>query len=99
MLPIILLILIASVVLALNIKATWLLNRNAYYDANQKIFQLALIWLVPILGAVLVWSLTADAPQGRFTTDLSDHVGYDDGKIRSDSAAFDIGGGDAGGSD
>lgn len=97
--PILLLILIASIVLALDIKATWLLNRSSYYDANQKMLQLALIWLVPVVGAILVWSLTANTPKRRFTTDLRDHTGNDDGWIRSDSSASDIGGGDAGGSD
>jgi hypothetical protein len=97
--PILLLILIASIVLALDIKATRLLNRSSYYDANQKMLQFALIWLVPVLGAILVWSLTTDTPKRRFTTDLRDHAGYDDGWIRSDSSASDIGGGDAGGSD
>lgn len=97
--PILLLILIASIVLALDIKATWLLSRSSYFDANQKILQLVLIWLVPVLGAVLVWTLTANIPKRRFTTDLRDHAGNDDGWIRPDSSASDIGGGDVGGSD
>lgn len=97
--PMLLLVLIASIVFALNIKATWLLSRSAYFDAKQKLLQLALIWLVPVLGAVLVWSLTSDTPKRRLTTDLRDQAGNDDGWIRSDSCASEIGGGDAGGSD
>lgn len=97
--PILLLILIASIVLALNIKATLLLNGSSHYDANQKVLQLALIWLVPVLGATLVWTLIANSPKRRVTTDLRDHAGNDDGRIRHDSSASDIGGGDAGGSD
>lgn len=97
--PITLLILIAFIVLILDIKASLLLNRSSYYDANQKILQLALIWLVPVLGALLVWALTANTPKRRFTTDLKDAAGNDDGWIRHDSPASDIGGGDAGGSD
>lgn len=97
--PILLLILIAFIVLALDIKATLLLNRSVYYDANQKMLQLALIWLVPFFGAILVWSLTANTPKRRFTTDLRDQAGNDDGWIRHDTSASDIGGGDAGGSD
>lgn len=97
--PILLLILVASIVLALNIKATLLLNGSTYYAANQKMLQLVLIWLVPVLGAILVWSLTANTPKRRFTTDLRNHAGNDDGWIRPDSSASDIAGGDASGGD
>lgn len=96
---ILLLTLIVSIGLALDIKATLLLNRSSYYDANQKMLQLALIWLVPVFGAILVWSLTAEPPKRRLTTDLRDYAGSDDGGIRSDSSAADMGGGDAGGND
>lgn len=95
--PVALLVLIAFVILVLNIKATLLLTHSSYYGATQKALQLALVWLVPVLGAALVWSLVIDTPRGRFTTDLRDYSGNDDGYIRSDSSASDIEGGDAGG--
>ena len=97
--PITLLILIAFIVLILDIKASLLLNRSSYYDANQKILQLALIWLVPVVGALLVWALTANTPKRRFTNALKDAAGNDDGWIRHESPVSNIGGGDAGGSD
>lgn len=97
--PLALLVLIALVILALNIKATLLLTHSSYYDAKQKVLQLALVWLVPVLGAILVWSLATDTPRGRFTTDLRNYSGNDDGYIRSDSSASEIEGGDAGGSE
>ncbi len=92
---IVLLILVATI-MALNIKATWVLARSSYYDKRQKLFQLALIWLFPVLGAILVWSLAADCSGERINSDLSDRIGNDDGNVLFDNYSSD-GGGDGGG--
>jgi hypothetical protein len=94
-LNIVLLILVA-IILALNVNATWVLVRASYYDTRQKLFQLVLIWLIPILGAILVWSLATDSSGKRATTDLTDGSGSDDGDIRLDNYSSE-GGGDGGG--
>jgi uncharacterized membrane protein YgcG len=83
--------------MALNAKATLVLSRSPYYGAKQKLFQLVLVWLLPIVGAVLVWSLATDTKSQRFTTDLQDRGGFDDGHMRFDDSSFDGGGGDGGG--
>lgn len=88
-----------AIVAAINVKATLVLARSSYYDPKQKLFQLALVWLLPIVGAVLVWSLATDTKTERVTTDLQDRVGNDDGHIRLDNSSFEGGSGEAGGGD
>ena len=90
----IVLLILVAIILVLNVKATWVLVRSTYYDAKQKLFQLALVWLIPILGAVLVWSLATDSSGKRVATDLSGGSASDDGDIRLDSYSSEGGGGD-----
>lgn len=92
----IVLLILVAIILALNVRATWVSVRSSYYDKKQKLFQLALVWLVPVLGAILVWSLAADSSGERITTDLSDRLGNDDGNIRQDNYSSE-GGGEGGG--
>lgn len=84
-------------VVAINVKATFVLAHSTCYDLNQKIFQLAIVWLVPGVGALLVWSLATDPKVKQSTTDLQECSGYDDGYIRHEHASFDVGidGGDS----
>ena len=93
------LFILVAVLTALNIKTTLVLARCAYYDTKQKLFQLALVWLLPVVGAILVWSLATDAPCKRVSTDLNDRGGNDDGHIRLDSSAFEGITGEAGDGD
>jgi hypothetical protein len=93
----IVLLILVAIILVLNVKATWVLVRSSYYDAKQKLFQLALVWLLPVLGAILVWSLATDSSSKRNTTDLSDRFGNDDGNIRLDNYSSE--GGSNGGGD
>ena len=92
-------LILLALVAALNVKATLDLARSSYYSPKQKLFQLALVWLIPIVGAVLVWSLAVDSKTERVTTDLKDRGGNDDGHIRLENSSFEGGGGDAGGGD
>lgn len=85
-------------VVAINLKATHVLARSSYYSQKQKIIQLVLVWGLPVIGAILVWSLAAETTSTQITTDLQDHAGYDDGHISLGDASFDGGGdGDGGG--
>ena len=52
-------VLVALVIFGYQIHVTVKLARSEYYDGKQKIAQLALIWILPILGATVVhWFLT-----------------------------------------
>ena len=89
----IVLLILVAVILVVNVKATWILVRSSYYDARQKLFQLVLVWLIPILGAILVWSLATDSAGKRVTTDLSDRFGNsNDGDVRLDNYSSEGGG-------
>ena len=51
---IIALIAIAVVVLALNVMVSFSLAKNTSYERFQKIAQYALVWLLPLIGALVV---------------------------------------------
>lgn len=95
-----------AVVLAviLNICATFVLVLSARYDTQQKWWQMGIIWLLPVIGAILVWSLARDATGERVTTDFRNRAGFDDGDLREENYSSGGGGsaessGDGGGSD
>ena len=79
------------VVVAINVKATFVLAHSTYYGPKQKLVQLAIVWLIPVVGAALVWSLATDMKVKQSTTDLQERSGYDDGYIRHEHATFDVG--------
>jgi len=87
---------LAVLAVGLNVFATSKVATSSHYEIGQKWSQVALIWLLPIVGAILAWSLTKDSPPQLHTTDLRDYGGAGD-HDRNDSAAADIGGGDGGG--
>lgn len=89
---------------ALNAFATLSLYRSPLYDARQKWPQLFLIWLLPVLGAVLVIQFSKEHRPGGRTGDYSADCGIDSSGLGSysigDCAAGDGGGGgDCGGGD
>lgn len=51
----------ALILLALNIKASLVLKRAACYERKQKQLQLVLVWLLPVAGGILVWTLAAQS--------------------------------------
>lgn len=75
------LILLVLLLVALNSYATYALVHSLRYDRRQKLLQFLLVWFVPIVGALLVWSLARDKHTGRVTTDLTDRAGLDGHKI------------------
>jgi hypothetical protein len=56
---------IALLVLALafQIWVTWRLRRSTIYDRSQKTAQAKLIWLVPVVGAAIVFSVMVSEEQ------------------------------------
>jgi len=93
-----LVIAVAALLVTLNVVATVIVGRSPRYELRQKWLQMALIWLVPAVGALLAWSLARDTPSARLTTDLADRLGHGDGGSHVyDTAISDVGGGDGGG--
>lgn len=43
-----------SIPLWLNVKATLAVRRDSLSDSSQKVIQLLLVWLIPLIGAVVV---------------------------------------------
>lgn len=84
------LILLTVLLVGLNYAATYVLVRSQRYERRQKLFQALLVWFVPIVGALLVWSLARDTNAGQVTTDLTDIGGLDGYKIQ-DGVGEDIG--------
>ncbi|RYG06756.1 MAG: hypothetical protein EON92_19620, partial [Burkholderiales bacterium] len=64
----VLIALIASAFLVLHLKATIAVLRDDASGKGQKVGQLAFVWLVPILGAVVVLAVhrAAEAPSRRY---------------------------------
>lgn len=52
---------LALLLLALNLKASFILSRAACYERRQKVIQYFLVWLVPIAGGILVWALASQS--------------------------------------
>lgn len=73
--------LLVVLLVAFNSSATYALVRSQRYDGRQKLLQVLLVWFVPIVGALLVWSLVRDTHTDRVTTDLADRAGLDGYKI------------------
>lgn len=74
-----------AVLLLLNFGSSLALARSSRYDRKQKWLQFVLIWLLPIVGALLVWALAKDRPGERLTTDPRNCDGNGDGHIWLDS--------------
>ena len=94
------LLVIPVALIVFNVLASIVLFATPRYDKSQKRLQLAIIWLLPAVGAILVWSLARDTASPRTTIDFRNYNGIDDGDIRLDSYSSSDGSiGDSGGSD
>ena len=40
--------------------------RNSFYERNQKIAHLMMIWLIPILGALIIWRFVSEVEPNSF---------------------------------
>ena len=78
-------------VLALNVRASLLVARDALSERSKKVMQLALVWLLPILGAILTLAIhrSSEKPSHRYSRapDAGDEVaqGGRSQKILSDA--------------
>lgn len=61
---------IAIALLGLNVKATLQISRDTLSTSSQRLWQFALVWLVPILGAVVTLAVhrTVEEPSRRYRT-------------------------------
>jgi hypothetical protein len=82
-------LLVLALLLALDVWATRLVVRDELSERGQKVFQLLLVWLLPVIGAVIVLGVhrkEEKAPLGyREPPDPGDDVGASGrgvGKIR-----------------
>jgi hypothetical protein len=80
----VLLLLVLAVIVSLNVAATIAVWRDEYSERRQKILQIALVWLVPLFGALLVLGVhrKAEKPSGAYQTN-GDRLGDDFGQMRS----------------
>lgn len=53
-------LIILSLFVAFQVWVTWQVWRNEYFARSEKAAQTRLIWLLPLLGAVLVYSMLTD---------------------------------------
>lgn len=74
---------------------SWQVYRSGYYTGNQRVLQLAIIWLVPLVGAVICHFVVSEANSTRAAIGGS---GRNDGIGDGYSDGHDHGsGGDGGG--
>lgn len=89
-------VLVASLIVGLigmNVAASFKVHASSFYEKNQKSIQHVLIWLVPVLGAILCYGLARqdDGPHtGKYPEDASL---YDDGNVGIENANVDYFGG------
>ena len=55
-------------VLALNVRASVVIARDALSERSQKVWQLALVWMLPIVGAILTLAIhrPSEKPSRRY---------------------------------
>jgi hypothetical protein len=75
-----------AIVLAWNIVATRRVAVSSYYTQDKKLAQYLIIWLLPVIGATLAYSLTKEEKTERVATDLTTTIEQGDATIRLDSA-------------
>jgi hypothetical protein len=70
-----------ALLVTVNVAVSVSLVRAPSYERSQKLLQLLLIWCVPVLGAIFVWSFLRGSASERVTTDLANRddgaIGYD----------------------
>lgn len=82
-LNIILSLLVLALIVFLNVWATLAVMRDEFSEPLQKVFQITLIWIIPILGALLVLGVhrKEEKPSRTYRSD-HDRVGDDFGTQR-----------------
>ena len=97
------LMVLVGIGLVLNVWVTFLAIRSQLFENKQKWLQVLMIWLLPIVGALLVWHFARDTLPRKSTYGLNGHESMNDGDIRLENYSSDIfvghDGGDSGGGD
>ena len=84
-----------TILVGINVFVSAMVWRSGLFTRSQKLMQSCVIWLIPILGPALTWSVLRGAETERLTTDLADRRGSpvaDGEDIRLDTDAADVGG-------
>lgn len=82
-----------TLILSANVLVTVRVRKCDYYDPRQKHFQYGLIWLIPVLGALVCYLFVQDSSgtySGKYGEDNSL---YDDGNVGIENANIDYFGG------
>lgn len=79
--------------IGMNIAATLKVHASSFYERNQKSIQYVLIWLVPVLGAILCYGLARQDSGPRIGKYPEDTSLYDDGNVGIENANVDYFGG------
>lgn len=63
-----LVLLMLLVLLWMNVRATWLVLRDDVSEPSQRVMQLLLVWLLPVLGALTVFAVhrPAEKPSRKY---------------------------------
>ena len=86
----IVLVMVVCIALAANCAISWGIIRCNAYSSRQKFVQIVVVWLLPILGALLARHFLNE---NRALPTNSEHpapIGFDDGYIRPHSGADHI---------
>jgi hypothetical protein len=71
---------LGAVVFTMNIRATILVVRDSLSEPSQRLAQLLMVWLLPILGAIIVFAVhrPAEKPSGQYREmpDPGDDFGF-----------------------
>lgn len=82
-----------ALLLAENIIVTVRVCKSDYYETRQKYFQYALIWLIPVLGALVCYLFVQDSSGTYSGKYADDNSLYDDGNVGIENADIDYFGG------
>jgi hypothetical protein len=84
---------VLSIPLWLNIKATRLVLRDALSERNQKVAQLLFVWLVPLIGALVVLAVhrRAEPPSRKYRepADAGDDFAFSGSALKNTREVLD----------
>jgi hypothetical protein len=74
----VLIALLFAALLGMNIVATVKVHASEFYEPSQKVMQYVLIWIIPLLGAILCYGL-AQKDDGHHSGKYADNNSFFDG--------------------
>ena len=77
----------------INISVTWIVALSSTYSRTQKTFQILLIWILPIFGALLCWHVLRGIRPEKHSTDFTNEYGYGDSTLYQGDAVDHFPGG------